>query len=573
MLRARSSLVSVVGFAAVPWRIAQSRPRSSYKINQPRRPEDLSKFAEAQVLSTKDLEQLTKFRAYKTEPLPAFDRMSDGDPEPVDIEELHKTRKLRRFDRVELTITELSANGEGVSRHVDGLVIFVEYAHPGSRVLAEVFHRRKNQAYAKIIRILEPSEDTVPKVCQHYPVCKGCRTQDLAYQAQLKGKQALVEKIFRKFTNVEVQQIIGSDRVFNYRNKMEFTYGTKEFLPSGPTKVAPKKDEFVLGMNAPRVWDKIIELKECHLMPQVGTDILNFVRRRTFESKFPAYDNYAHEGFYRNLILRFATNGSGHEEIMVNIVTSPTEAKGMLVPLAKDIAKLFPSVVSVLHSMTSSKGGSAVGESEVLLYGKPYLEQCLRGLVFKISANSFFQPNPGTAEMLYEVIEKFAELDSQTTVLDLFCGTGTIGLSLAKKCKAVHGVELVRAAVCDAEDNAKRNGINNATFYEMNLELTKIAPNELDLPKADVLIVDPPRAGLHPRLIKWIRLTRPQRIVYASCNPSTQFRDVDILCSEESPYVLKKVQPVDQFPHTPHCECVVSLELRKDYSPPSEHYV
>mmetsp|Transcript_1901 Transcript_1901/g.7187 ORF Transcript_1901/g.7187 Transcript_1901/m.7187 type:complete len:454 (-) Transcript_1901:1189-2550(-) len=453
------------------------------------------------------------------------------------------------------------------------MVIFVERGHPGSRVVAEVFNSRKDHAYAKVISVVNPSENTIKPICKHYPTCRGCKFQDLKYSAQMYEKHKQVENLFRQYKDIPVLPIIGSGSPFQYRNKMEFTYGTKRYHPDGPPAERPAGDEFILGMNAPRAWDKVIELDECHLMPEPGTEILNLARDLTRETKFPAYDNYAHEGFFRNLVLRFASNGNGEMEVMVNIVTSFTDADQMLRPLAEKLVSKFPCIVSVMHSMTTSKGGSTVAEKEVLLYGRAYIEQQLRGLVFRISSSSFFQPNPGTAEKLYKVIEDFAELTPELTVLDLFCGTGTIGLSLAGSCKHVHGLELVEAAVHDAENNATRNGIHNATFKQENLDLTKISPHELDLPKSDVIVLDPPRAGLHPRLVKWLKLTLPKRIVYASCNPSTQVRDVNRLCEDDGPYRLTKIQPVDQFPNTPHCECVVALELREDYKQPSEFYV
>jgi 23S rRNA (uracil1939-C5)-methyltransferase len=325
----------------------------------------------------------------------------------------------------------------------------------------------------------------------------------------------------------------------------------------------PTKRDYALGLHVPARFDRIVEISECHVQEPVGNEILQFIRSRCEDLKLEAYDSVNASGYMRNVGIRSARNAADELEIMVNLMTGLCEVPGRLVPLAEELLSKFPTIVSVVQNMPSVASNVAVDPSlQRLLAGeRAYLEQKLCGLSFEISANSFFQTNSYQAEKLYNEARFVAQLKPDDVLLDLFCGTGSIGLTMASHCRKVVGIELVADAVADAKRNAKRNKITNAEFAVGDLLRLKDSPIPLlGKEQPDVIVVDPPRAGLHKDVVKFLSKTMARRIVYVSCNPATQVKDLAYLL-ELAPgkFAIDCVRPVDMFPHTPHIECIVGI--------------
>ncbi|BAB12711.1 putative RNA methyltransferase [Oryza sativa Japonica Group] len=498
----------------------------------------------------------------------------------------------KRNEVLELTCEGLAFKGKGVCR-VDGstFVLLCDGALPGERLLARVRRIRRGAfAEAAKLRTLEPHRDAVDAPCPLAADCGGCKAQSLAYAAQIRHKHLQVRELLvnfgkfdpRKMESSEpdaiLKPIVPCDEIFRYRNKMEFSFGTKRWMQrewkeeKDDEVVKEEKvegDGYSLGLHAPGFFDKVLHVEKCLLQSEPADKVLAIVQETWLDPALglTPYDVHKHVGFLKHLMIRTGRNiTTGAPEVMVNFVTSCYKPE-LLEPLVNNITKI-PEVVSIMNNVNTSVGNTSVGEEEYTLYGKPTITEMLRGLTFQISANSFFQTNTKQADVLYKLIGESAGLkgDGSEIILDLFCGTGTIGLTLARRAKHVYGYEVVPEAIADAKKNAKLNGISNATFVQG--DLNKI--NETfgkEFPKPDIIISDPNRPGMHMKLIKWLLEVKAPRIVYVSCNPATCARDLDYLCHgvEEKDlkgcYELKTVIPVDMFPHTPHIECICVLEL------------
>lgn len=508
-------------------------------------------------------------------------------------------KRLRKGDVMDLTIDYVSLSGASVAHVPDasgtaeedvGLSVYMpKGASPGDVVRCSVTRIRRNprpnsdfpdksRAYAEAIYMerISPSPSRIPPRCDHFGNfrlggggCGGCTSMSMDYAAQLREKQAQMVALFRNFSAMDtgaLREILPSLQIWNYRNKMEFSYGRK-WSKGKPVargrKVGDGPMEFAVGLHAPQRFDKVVEITRCHIQEEVGNEILAFVRTRAEEMLLDSYDPRSGLGYMRNVAIRTARNAIGELEVMVNVVTSPCEVPGRLLPLAEELIARFPTIVCVVQNMPKAAANTPVDPSLERLVAGPrrYIEQKLCGLIFQISANSFFQTNPHQAGTLYGVVAQAADLGEDDVVCDLFCGTGTIGLTLAGQCKKVVGLEIVDAAVEDARRNAKRNGIGNAEFVKVNLEKMKdsfVVAGGAEAP--DVIVVDPPRAGLHKSLVKQFALSTARRIVYVSCNPASQMRDLRML-EEMAPGKFRavEVQPVCMFPHTHHVESVVTL--------------
>ncbi len=458
---------------------------------------------------------------------------------------------VRKGDELELKIESLAYGGRGIAR-VGELVVFVKKAIPGQTVRALVYRKKKAYAEARALEILQESPHAVEPPCKHFPTCGGCKVQQLTYDQQVEQKRQQVIDIFRRqagLPDFELDEVIPAEKAFNYRNKMEFTVSNRRWLVAGaPDPVNPN---FALGLHIPGRFDKILDIEQCHIQPEIGNDIINVVRDQALELGLKPYDLKTHNGFIRHLALRFTKCASA---VMVNIVTS-WENPEALTPLVATLVEKFPQIVSIVNNINTRRGDAAYGEKEILMHGEPTIIEQLDDLQFEISANSFFQTNSSQAEKLYTAVLDGADLTGTETVFDLFCGTGSISLFLAKKAREVHGFELVNSAVEDATRNALSNLITNARFYSANLDFFfQKAPQAQELPSPDVVVIDPPRAGLHEKLAKALPKFGAGRIVYVSCNPTTQARDARFLL--DSGYQLEKMTMVDMFPHTPHIETV-----------------
>lgn len=481
---------------------------------------------------------------------------------------------------MELVCESLAFKGKGVCKVVGtGFVVMCDRALPGERFIGRVTRRKGSYAEVTKVETITPHWDLVDAPCEYAPYCGGCKTQNLSYESQLRAKEQQVRELtihVGKFSDKVpefcsiMKPIVPCAIQFHYRNKMEFSFGSKKWLPKellGEKQVGNEK--YALGLHAPGFFDKVLNVDKCLLQSEPANMVLAAIQDCWRDSQFglTPYDVHSHTGFLKHLMLRTGRNAeTGLPELMVNFVTSSYKPE-LLKPLVEKISAI-PEVVSIMNNVNTSVGNTSVGEEEYTLYGKSTITEILRGLTFQISANSFFQTNTHQAEVLYKLIEDCAGLrgDGSQIVLDLFCGTGTIGLTLARRAKHVYGYEVVPQAISDAHRNAKLNRISNATFVQGDL-------NKIDesfgnnFPKPDIVISDPNRPGMHMKLIKFLIKLKAPRIVYISCNSATCARDLDYLChgvkekNIEGCYKLKSLQPVDMFPHTPHIECICLLEL------------
>ena len=466
---------------------------------------------------------------------------------------------LHRGDLVELVPSDLALGGAAVAR-LEDLVIFVENALPGQSILAKITKKKKTFAEARLEQVLHPSPDQIGSRCVHFGSCGGCRWQHLAYAKQLYYKQRQVEQALHHlggFSRVSVLPALPSPELYGYRNKMEFSFSPHQWLPVFEKGMAAEqKQNLYLGLHAKGFFDKIIDVTECHLLSPVIGGILDEVRQFAIASGRPAYHAREHRGFWRFLVIRQAKKTA---DLMVNLVASEYDPS-----LAREFARRmqarFPGINSLLYGTTQNRSGVAFSETEYLLAGKPTITEKLGALAFEISSNSFFQTNTLAAERLYAVIIDYAQIQPGEIVYDLYCGAGAISLYVSHLADKVVGFESVKAAVEDARRNATLNKIGNCSFVWGDLRdlIVDVGETVTRHGQPDVLIIDPPRGGMHPKTVTAVARLAPKRIVHVSCNPATLARDLKVLCAEA--YRLTKVQPVDMFPHTAHIEVVALLQ-------------
>ncbi len=455
---------------------------------------------------------------------------------------------------VELKIDSLAFGGMGVSR-IGDMIVFVKNAIPGQTVFARITKKRSSFLEARKLNLIEESPQSVPVKCDHFNDCGGCTFQNLDYKIQTQYKEQHVHDNFKRiggFTEFDAEPILVCDDIFHYRNKMEFTFSNRRWTTDDEPENVDAS--FALGLHISGRYNKILDINYCHLQSEDANRILNLVKKMCVDLEIPPYDIKEHEGFMRHLMIR---HGSATDEIMVNLVTSK-DGREILAPIVNQLVEKFPNIVCIVNNVTTRRAGVSSGEHQHVLFGKDTINEKLGSYEYMISADSFFQTNTHQAKRLYDVIVEEASLTGNEVVYDLFCGTGSISLYLAQYAKQVYGFELVMSAVQDAMQNAQTNNIKNAMFFAgdlMNLFRTNIEAQQLEPPH--VMIVDPPRAGLHPKTVEDLLDKNPEKIVYVSCNPSTQARDVKILC--ENGFELKKIRPVDMFPHTPHIENIATL--------------
>ena len=456
-----------------------------------------------------------------------------------------------RGSEIELVIESLAYGGMGLARK-HNFVIFVKYAIPGQKVIARIYKKRKGYAEAHVLKVLSESPDATNVSCGHYWICS--KLQNLSYKRQIDEKVSQVEDAFRRIgglSNFTLEKVREAESIYHYRNKMEFTFSPNRWvLDSEPEGV---DRSFALGLHIPGRFDKILDINNCYIQPEIGNRILSVTRDVCLSNReLRPYDPKSHIGFLRFLMLRYGMNT---QDLMVNIVTAYHDID-KLTPLTDALLKEFPEITSLVNNVNTRKADVAFGESETLLYGEPSIKEKLGDLTFEISANSFFQTNTGQGEILYQEIKDATNLKGDEILYDLYCGTGTIGLYLSKKAKKVFGFEVIRSALDDAEKNAVRNNISNIVFVKANLD-TFFKSGQLPkrVPKPDVIVVDPPRAGMHEDMTNYLPKLGAKKIIYASCNPTTQARDAKILNAYG--YRIISSTMVDMFPHTPHIETVM----------------
>jgi 23S rRNA (uracil1939-C5)-methyltransferase len=466
--------------------------------------------------------------------------------------------KRKKIILENLPVTGYAAEGKALGR-VEGKVIFVEGAVPGD--VADVFitRNKKDWAEGKAIKIKEFSKERVNPFCIHFGTCGGCKWQMLPYQQQLTYKQQEAADAFKrigKLSEISMLPIIGSQNTIHYRNKLEFTFSNKRFLT--PAQLEDLGDDAwpggALGYHVPRLYDKVIDIFECWLMDDINNAIRNTLRDVSLAGKYSFYDIKEHKGWLRNIIIRYCTTG----ELMVNLVfgyDDVTERE----KITRHLLEQVPSITNLLYSINAKWNDSIYDLEPKILHGKGYVMEKLGDYDFKISPKSFFQTNTKQAERLYQVVKDFAALSGNEVVYDLYCGTGSIGIFLSGGAKKIIGVDVIEDAVNDAKENAALNHIHHASFFTG--DVIGLCNDEFFSlhGRPDVVIVDPPRAGLHAKLVHKLIEIAPQKIVYVSCNVATQARDVQLLSTKFS---LEKLQPVDMFPHTHHIECVALLNRK-----------
>ena len=464
---------------------------------------------------------------------------------------MSETITMKRGSELELDIESLAYGGMGLARK-ENFVIFVKYAIPGQRVLARIYKKRKGFAEAQVLKLLVESPNAVGVRCKHYWICS--KIQSLSYDEQIKQKSSQVEDAFHRlggFTDFKLDKVQKADPIYHYRNKMEFTFSPNRWVLESEPEGVDKS--FALGLHIPGRFDKILDIHECHIQPEIGNRILSVARDVCLDNpELRPYDPRSHIGFLRFLMLRYGVNTG---DLMVNVVTSYHDMD-KLSPLTDKLLEEFPEITSLVNNVNTRKADVAFGEYETLLYGEPFIQEKMGDLTFEISANSFFQTNTTQGEVLYEEVEKALGLKGDEIIYDLYCGTGTIGLYLSKNAKEIYGFEVIRSALDDAEKNADRNEISNVHFLKANLDTffkSGQLPNRI--PRPDVIIVDPPRAGMHQDMVNYLPRLKAKKIVYISCNPTTQARDARIL--NEHGYQIRNATMVDMFPHTPHIETVM----------------
>jgi len=458
---------------------------------------------------------------------------------------------IRAGDTIELAIEKVVYGGRGLA-HLNTMTIFVDKAAPGDRVIAKVFSVRRDFAEARALEVIEATPYRTAAPCPYSDYCGGCNWQFIKYEKQLEYKHALVRDLLNhigKVTDFRIPYVLPSPRILGYRNKMEFSFSDRRWLL--PQERSEKRDnkDFALGLHMPGTFDKIIDIEGCLLQKEKGNEILREVKRYVRDSGIPAYGLRSHRGFWRYLVLR---HSHCFDEWMVNIVTS--DEKGPPVhALATILGDRFKEITSIVNNINTRKGGTAVGEWERILAGEGNIRDKIGGLTFEISVNSFFQTNTPVAERLYESVRDFASLSGKETVLDLYCGIGTASIFLASQASRIIGVDISNGALADANRNCELNGIDNCEFLCGDVS---VLLSQVDI-EPDLLVTDPPRTGMHRKVIDQILRFSPEKIVYISCNPATLARDIALL---KEGYRLEEVQPIDLFPNTYHIECIAKLE-------------
>ncbi len=456
-----------------------------------------------------------------------------------------------------ITITKIAAEGKAIAK-IDDLVIFVPYVVPGDVVDLQITRKKNSYAEAKVINIRKYSKNRQFAVCEHFGICGGCKWQILPYEEQLKYKQQQVSDNLIRIGKVELPEIspiLGSSKTEFYRNKMEYTFSNKRWLTEDEIKSGASFDNMnVLGFHIPGMFDKVMNINKCWLQDDIANDIRNSVRDYCLKNGYTFFDLRNQEGLMRNIMIR--TMNSGEIMLLVQFFYDDEEKRTALLQY---LSTKFSQITSLLY-VINSKANDTITDQEIHVFsGRDCIYEEMEGLKFKIGAKSFYQTNSSQAYELYKIVRNFADLKGNELVYDLYTGTGTIANFIARNVKQVIGIEYIPEAIEDAKINAELNGIKNSLFYAGDMK--NILTNEfISLHgKPDVIITDPPRAGMHDDVIDVILAAEPIKVVYVSCNPATQSRDLNLL---DIKYKVTKVQPVDMFPHTHHVENVVLLEKR-----------
>jgi len=451
-----------------------------------------------------------------------------------------------------VVITDVAAEGKAIAK-VDGMVIFVPYVVPGDVVDIQLTRKKHNYAEGKVVRFVSYSENRVEPFCEHFGICGGCKWQMLPYNLQLKYKQKQVVDNLTRIGKVELPEIspiLGAPKTTFYRNKLEFTFSNRKWI----TENEMESGEFfgtreALGFHIPQRFDKVLDIRYCWLQNDVSNRIRNTIRQFCLQNDYEFFDLRNQKGLMRNLIIRTSSTS----EIML-IVVFFKDDKGKREKLLNFIADEFPQITSLLYVINEKANDTIMDQEIVTWKGNDCIYEEMEGLKFKIGPKSFYQTNSEQAYNLYKIVREFAQLSGNELVYDLYTGTGTIANFLARKARKIIGIECVPEAIEDAMENSKLNRIDNTFFIAGDIKDILTRDFIIEHGDPDVIVTDPPRAGMHGYVIETILSVEPPRIVYVSCNPATQARDVNLL---DGKYRVTRVQPVDMFPHTHHVENVV----------------
>lgn len=465
---------------------------------------------------------------------------------------------MKPFIIENLEIIDAGSEGKAIGKH-EGLTVFVPFAVPGDVVDVQVFKKKKTYAEAYIVNLKKSSPDRIDAQCEHFGLCGGCKWQIMPYEKQLFYKQKQVFDNFKhlgKFEFPELQPILGSEKQYFYRNKLEFTFSDLRWLDDIDKQKQSNGESIEtegLGFHIPGKFDKVLDIKKCHLQADPANEIRLAIKRFALEHHIPFFNVRKHEGVLRNIILRNSTTG----EWMVIVVM--TEMNEQTRHLMQFLADSFPMITSLQYCINTKFNDNITDLEIVTFKGSPYMMQEMEDLKFKVGPVSFYQTNDEQAYRLYCTAREFAQISSEDVVYDLYTGSGTIANFVARQAKMVVGIEYVDEAIVNAKENSKLNGISNTRFYAGDMAKVFTADFIRQNGRPDIVITDPPRAGMHDKVIEQLISIAPKRIVYVSCNPATQARDITLL---DADYKVVRVQPVDMFPHTHHVENVVLLEHR-----------
>ena len=462
---------------------------------------------------------------------------------------------------VEVYLEKLAFGGKALGR-VDGLVVFVEHGIPGQKVRVRITRKKAQFAEGRVVSLVEQSPDYAVPRCRHFGFCGGCRWQDLRYEEQLQWKRRQVQECLQHLAGLRPEDIkpaAASPEQYYYRNKMEFTFAPRPWLTAAAMAAGCTTEGLggALGLHVPGSFNRVFNLEECYLQSPRTAAMVTEVRDWVRSSGIPVYDTKGHAGFWRFLVLR---EGKRTGQWLVHLITTDQGDGEKVAALAAHLRERFGEITTLVHSVNARKAQVAQGGRSRTLWGPGYIEEELQGRRFRISAESFFQTNTGAAEALYGAVIRLGEFTGRETVWDLYCGAGSIALALADRVDRVVGFELVEAAVADAYVNSELNRVDNCRFLAGDLkDKIREALKSGDYPRPEVVVTDPPRAGMHPQVVQALLELAPQRIVAVSCNPATLARDLALL---QEKYKIVTVEPFDLFPHTAHIECVVRLEKK-----------
>ncbi len=467
-------------------------------------------------------------------------------------------RKRQSYPLIEgLEITSLAAEGKSIGRH-EGAVVFVPMTVPGDVVDVQIRAKHRRFMEGTVVRFVKRSDKRVEPVCEHFGVCGGCKWQNLPYDEQLRYKTDQVRDQLTRIGKVELPEIspcLGSAKQLFYRNKLEFTFADRRWLTyeeiAAGSEIAPAP---ALGFHVPNMFDKVLDINKCWLQADPSNEIRDEIKRYCIEHGYSFHDVREHQGLMRGIIIRTASTG----DVMLSVIFNEND-QPRIKALLDFVHERFPQITSLIYFVNEKWNDSLTDQTPVCYWGKDHIFEEMEGLRFKVGPKSFYQTNSAQAYELYKVAREFADLEPTDTLYDLYTGTGTIANFCARRCKKVVGVEYVPEAIEDAKVNSAINGIENTTFYagDMKKVLDKAFIERNGRP--DVIILDPPRAGVDEPVIDVILAAAPERIVYVSCNPATQARDLALMNGQ---YRVVAVQPVDMFPHTHHVENVVKLVRR-----------